>query len=221
VKTTTPSLKSFQPSLAAALAIVIVLGLSVRPAQAYTVTLQEVGTDVVATGSGPINLTGLTPFVNSQDTNPAILALLGLIDTGAFASIVDVYQGFTGPATFGSGGAFSPNTASGDFVGIAGFFGLLSVPENYVSNTALSNSMTFNNATFASLGLTPGTYVWTWGTGLENQNFTLRIGVGVPDGGSTVALLGFALLGLTALRRKLFAHWNPWLRHSPNSNQLC
>jgi VPDSG-CTERM motif len=27
--------------------------------------------------------------------------------------------------------------------------------------------------------------------------------VGVPDGGSTVSLLGFALLGLAALRRKL------------------
>jgi hypothetical protein len=60
--------------------------------------------------------------------------------------------------------------------------------------------MTFNNATLASLGVTPGTYVWSWGTGLANQNFTLRI---VPDGGSTVSLLGFALLGLAALRRKL------------------
>ena len=64
--------------------------------------------------------------------------------------------------------------------------------------------MTFNKATFASLGVTPGTYVWTWGTGLENQNFTLVIGgAGVPYGGSTVSLLGCALLGLTALRRKL------------------
>jgi len=27
--------------------------------------------------------------------------------------------------------------------------------------------------------------------------------VGVPDGGSTVSLLGFGLLGLAALRRKL------------------
>ena len=64
--------------------------------------------------------------------------------------------------------------------------------------------MTFNNATFASLGVTPGTYVWTWGTGLENQNFTLVIGgAGVPDGGSTVSLLGFGLLGLAVLRRKL------------------
>jgi hypothetical protein len=62
--------------------------------------------------------------------------------------------------------------------------------------------MTFNNATFASLGVTPGTYEWTWGTGLANQNFTLQIGA-VPDGGSTVSLLGFALVGLAALRRKL------------------
>ena len=78
------------------------------------------------------------------------------------------------------------------------------VPQGYVSGAALSDSMTFNNATFASLGVTPGTYVWTWGTGLANQNFTLMIGgAGVPDGGSTVSLLGCALLGLAALRRKL------------------
>ena len=78
------------------------------------------------------------------------------------------------------------------------------MPLGYVSGAALSDSMTFNSATFASLGVTPGTYVWTWGTGLENQNFTLIIGgVGVPDGGSTVSLLGFASLGLVALRRKL------------------
>jgi len=58
--------------------------------------------------------------------------------------------------------------------------------------------------TFTSLGVTAGTYVWSWGTGLPNQNFTLIIGgAGVPDGGSTVSLLGFGLLGLAALRRKL------------------
>ena len=85
-----------------------------------------------------------------------------------------------------------------------GFQNLLAVPEGYVSGAALSDSMTFDNATFASLGVTAGTYVWTWGTGLPNQNFTLIIGgFGVPDGGTTVSLLGFALLGLAALRRKL------------------
>jgi hypothetical protein len=38
----------------------------------------------------------------------------------------------------------------------------------------------------------------------DGLSFTLQIGsVGVSDGGSTVSLLGCALLGLTALRRKL------------------
>jgi hypothetical protein len=98
---------------------------------------------------------------------------------------------------------FLPNTSSGDFVGIQGHIGHLFVPVGYVSNHTLSDSMTFNSATFASLGVISGTYVWSWGTG-ANQNFTLIIGrAGVPDDGTTVSLLGCALFGLAALRRKL------------------
>ena len=181
---------------------------SVRPAQAYTVTLDQVGSNVVANGSGAINLTGLT-FVGLSFSPVQVFAKQGLILTRpTFDGSVGqtVYTGFTGPVSFGSGGQFFANTGSGDFVGIFGGSGLpvLLVPLGYVSNAALSDSMTFNNATFAGLGVTPGTYVWTWGTGLPNQNFTLIIGgVGVPDGGSTVSLLGFALFGLVALRRKL------------------
>jgi len=174
---------------------------SVQPAQAYTVTLQQTGSNVVATGSGAINLTGLT-FVISGADNPGIVPFSGVISTGPFASMIDGYRGFTGPMDFGSGAGALPNTASGDFVGISGVGLGLFVPLNYISGTALSDSMTFNNATFASLGVTPGTYVWTWGDGLPNQNFTLIIG-SVPDGGSTVMLLGFGLLGLAALQRKL------------------
>ena len=80
----------------------------------------------------------------------------------------------------------------------------LFLPRNYVSGNPLSDSITFNEETIHSLGLRPGTFTWTWGTGLPNQNLTLIIGQGrVPDGGSTVSLLGFALLGLAALQRKL------------------
>jgi hypothetical protein len=181
---------------------------SVRPAQAYTVTLEQVGSNVVANGSGAINLTGLP-------TNPITVSANGLLDarrgdiiTGpTVLSTVDIYAAvLTGPLNFGSGGAFFPDTGSGDLVGISIDQALLFVPQGYVSNAALSDSMTFNNATFAILGVTPGTYVWTWGDG-ANQNFTLQIGSlgipGVPDGGSTVSLLGCALLGLVGLRRKL------------------
>src|SRR6266487_7043334 len=59
------SLEFFKPTLATAFAIVLALLLSVRPLLAlgphgYIVTLRQVGPDVVATGSGSIDLTGLT-----------------------------------------------------------------------------------------------------------------------------------------------------------------
>jgi hypothetical protein len=180
----------------------------VRSVQAYTVTLQQVGSNVVANGSGAINLTGLS-FPIPTPMLAVVNAGDGVIITGPHGSgLVDLYTGFMGPSSFGSGGPFAPDTGSGDFVGISGgtMLTFLLVPQGYMSGAALSDSMTFNNATFASLGVTPGTYVWSWGTGV-NQNFTLQIGSvgvpGVPDGGSTVSLFGCALLGLAALRRKL------------------
>jgi len=188
-------------------AIAVTSLFSVQPAQAYTVTLQQMGSNVVATGSGAINLTGLFHF-DSHATAPAVIANEAYISISV-GGLQDIYSGFTGPATFGNGGEFDTNLGSGDPVGIWGNsrlfgIGLIFVPPSYVSNHTLSDSMTFNNATFASLGVTPGTYTWTWGTGLPNQNFTLIIGgAGVPDGGSTVSLLACALLGLAALRRKL------------------
>jgi VPDSG-CTERM motif len=177
-----------------------------RPAQAYTVTLEQVGSNVVANGSGAINLTGLT-FVVSGTLEPGVIVPnIGIIQIGGSLGnpFIDQYIGITGPTSFGNGYAFEANTNSGDFVGIFGLTGNIDVPQGYVSDTPLSDSMTFNHATLHSLGLTRGTYVWTWGTGLANQNFTLIIGrAGVPDGGSTVSLLGCALLGLAAFRRTL------------------
>jgi len=182
---------------------------SVQPIQGFTITMKQDLSNVVATGSGAINLTGLS-FIEEGSIGPFINPHVAFIVTGQTGS-GSTYGGFTGPTTFGNGVITLPNTSSGDLVGISNSstpFPFLLVPQGYVSNTALSNSMTFNNATFASLGLTPGTYIWSWGTGLPNQNFTLKIrslGVPppVPDGGSTVSLLGFALFGLAALRRKL------------------
>src|SRR5438045_9464608 len=67
------SLEFFKPILATTLAIVLAWLLSVRAAQAgYTVTLQQVGPDVVATGSGAIDLTGLT-FYQSGSLDPHVV----------------------------------------------------------------------------------------------------------------------------------------------------
>jgi len=176
---------------------------SVQPAQAFTVTLEELGSNVVATGSGTIDLTGLI-FLSVGGVGGAAIAP----NQGRFqlagGSILN-YTGLSGPTSFGSGGFTLANSSSGDAVGTLVFGSrVLFVPSGYLSGNPLSGTSTYNNATFASLGVTPGTYVWSWGTGLPNQNFTLQIGpAGVPDGGSTVSLLGCALLGVAALRRKL------------------
>jgi protein with PEP-CTERM/exosortase system signal len=182
---------------------------SVRPAQAYTVTLKQVGSNVVANGSGAIDLTGLLLFSGGGECCSGILPVEATILTGPVSVVqIDNYEtfSFTGPSSFGSGFFTFASSGSGDEVAIfaTDLFIELFMPQGYVSGTALSSTSTWNNATFASLGATPGAYVWTWGTGLANQIFTLQTGPAVvPDGGSTVSLLGCALLGLAALRRKL------------------
>ena len=53
------------------------------------------------------------------------------------------------------------------------------MPTGYVSDSPLSSGATWDDKTFSSLGATPGTYEWRWGTG-ANQNFTLVIGSNPP-----------------------------------------
>ncbi|HTE88801.1 MAG TPA: hypothetical protein VK639_07615 [Terriglobales bacterium] len=211
------SLKFFKPTLATTLAIVLAWLLSVRPAQAgYTVTLQQVGPDVVATGSGAIDLTGLT-FSQSFSINPGInphwrsAQGASFILTGPTSSSINFYFGATGPTSFGGGHERSASSGSGDMVGItADFWGdaHVIVPTGYVSGTALSDTATYSGKTFAQLGVTPGTYVWKWGTG-ANQNFTLKTLPAIPPAtnitsistralvqtGQGVTIVGFAVTG--------------------------
>lgn len=174
----------------------------VPPAQAgYIVTLTQQGPNVVASGSGTIDLTGLI-FNDVVFANNDITPNTGSIRTGPFSSVnLDTYAFVMGPTSFGNGFGGQGNTGSGDMVGITGVSHTLYVPEGYLSGAALSNTMTVSNATFASLGVTPGTYVWTWGSGAD-QNFTLIIGrATVPDHGSTVGLLILALIALFGASR--------------------
>src|SRR5262249_46422058 len=178
------SLKFFKPSLATTLGIVLAWLLSVRPAQAgYTVTLQQVGPDVVATGSGAIDLNGLT-FSQSATLNPGLWPTgsgplhPAFINTGPISSNVDMYFSLNGPTSFGSGPGALASSGSGYMVGIFTptiyLPGILSVPTGYVSGTALPGMAIYTDTTLATLGVTQGTYVWTWGIG-PNQNFTLQI----------------------------------------------
>jgi hypothetical protein len=68
--------------------------------------------------------------------------------------------------SFGTGRPATANCGDRDLAGIDIFGGLdadLGVPQSYVSGNPLLGTSTYDNAIFASLGVTPGTYVWTWG----------------------------------------------------------
>jgi hypothetical protein len=200
------SLRMFKPTIAAALAIVIAWGFSVWPAQAnsYVVTLEQVGPNVVATGSGAIDLTGLS-FATNGAGGPVMTPSEAAILTGSSGPDI-LYRGpISGPTSFGSGGFASGDSGTGDLVGIAanplGVLPTVYVPTGYVSNSLLSDSATYNNVTFSSLGVIPGTYVWSWGIGAD-QKFTLEIGAAVvPDSGSAFGLLLVALSSLVFLSR--------------------
>jgi hypothetical protein len=170
----------------------------------YIATLNEVGTDVVGIGSGSIDLTELTFGGNLSDFSALINPTIAMLFLGS--GDVAIYSGLSGPTNFGSGGFTPANSQTGNIVGIfGGAVSLLHLPVNYISATPLGTSTgTWNSATFASLGLTPGTYVWTWGSGIHADNFTLQIGpANVPETGSTIALMLGAVGTLIAFRQKV------------------
>ena len=187
------------------LALTAVAALSVAyPAKAsYIVTLEQVGSDVVANGSGTIDLTDLIFSFTFPGVSPSQINGFNAVILTGQNGVTNAYTGFTGPTSFGSINVnFTVDSGIGDLVGISAAFGIIELPLGYMSGNALSDNATYTGTTFASLGVTPGTYEWTWGTGDHADSFTLQIGA-VPDRGSTLSLLGFASLGLVALRRKL------------------
>lgn len=209
-----PSIKQIASAAALGAALLMGIDLFTSPAQAtpYVVTLTEQGGNVVANGSGAIDLTGLTSLSSPVEVANSINADIAQISNGAgvFFAAIQAYTGFTGPTSFGSGvNTFSASSGSGDEVGIAGagdsaafLPSFLVVPSGYASDTALSDTATYTGQTLASLGVTPGTYTWTWGTGAD-QNFTLIIGTptSVPEP-SALTLFGTALAGFFLITRR-------------------
>jgi PEP-CTERM motif len=190
--------------LAAALILATASVLATGPARAGAIiNINQVGTDVVVTGSGTLDTTGLTIVALNFDAVPDLtpnlgFAILGPANGSGAGVGVDEYAGATGPASFGPGGQTNPSSGSGDPFGLAfqgQFQGEILVPRGY-SGAPLSATDTYANATFSSLGLTPGTYIYTL------PNDTLMVQIGVPEPSTLVSAAVAVLAGVGILWRR-------------------
>lgn len=173
----------------------------------YVMTFQELGADVIEIGNGTIDLTDLTSD-GAVATNAAFVhPNQGIFDSGAVGVGIQGFAGAAGPASFGPGATTLASSSSGDGVALSQF-GELFVPAGYASGSSLSETSTYLGATLASLGMTPGEYLYRWGSGDHFDTLTLNIGVvppplPIPEPSTwAMMLLGFAGLGYAAVRRK-------------------
>jgi hypothetical protein len=167
------------------------------------ITLDQVGPNVVATGSGRINTTGLT-LLGGQSLNAFIdPSGANLFLGSAGESVTLLYTGVSGPVNFGTGDFTSATTATPSpfaFFGIRGSFGDINVPTASFSGSFLSGTATWDNTTIAALGARVGAYTWTWGSGANADSLTLFV---TPEPG-TLGLLGTSVISLAGMvRRKL------------------
>jgi len=153
------------------------------------VTIEQVYDDVLLTVGGELDVSGLTPTAVGG-------ASAGMTPMdGNFASVTGsllAYTGVSGPTSFGPGGNTGPDVFDGDLVGIVGGIGLI-VSTDFVNNSMVMATATWENTTIAELGVTPGIYEYTW----PGDSLTLTV---VPEPGHYAAILG--MLGALALLRR-------------------
>jgi hypothetical protein len=184
--------------LVLAVAHILSLGMAPSSHAASIIIAVESGGDVVVTSAagGSLDLAGLT-FSGQNNRGAAIWPSGGLVAIGDNALTDDYSGAISGPSDFGVGGFFgAPPSVSGPYLGIATG---LQVSEGYVSGSILDvSSAVWASQTFATLGMTPGTYVWTLPSA---DTVTLDIVSTVPIP-AAVWLFGSALGLLGWMRRK-------------------
>jgi len=159
-----------------------------------TISLQEVGSDVVASYSGSLDLSSISPAFTDTPGSPNLRAENPLLVVGSGGN-VDFYNVFISPSGFGPGNSATnaPSSTSGDLVGISstGIGDFLIVPAGS-DGSSLSGSATWVGESFASLGVTIGTYQYDFtGDSLIIQAVPEPAHVGLLLGGTVFAALLF------------------------------
>lgn len=174
-------------------ALVCALICTIAPLRAgLLINMVESGSDVVATLSGSIDdLTGTTLVATQSDTITSFIrpesGVVGF-GPGGTASF-NIYGGFSlVPSSYGTSSSLSASSLTGSsrFYVRNNPLSPMFLPAEYVLGTPMAATATYSGQSFASLGITEGTYVWSW----AGDSVTLNIGGGpepVPEPGTWAA----------------------------------
>lgn len=192
------------------LAVIAAIGLSLTAGSAHASviwTFQQTVSGVVGMFSGSLDLTNAN-FLGSAPIGPSgLVPIAGIAynDPGDLSPFVIGYQ-ISGPSSFGTGLGPPAGSATGSVFGIdgSGPQPAVLVPDSYASNDLLSGTLTIAGATFSSLGMAPGNYVYSLVTTNESAGDTITLSI--PEVPLPAALPLFAAglggLGLLGWRRK-------------------
>jgi len=172
------------------------IGLTLFDSQSHAellIDIQQAGGNVVITGSGSVNTTGLINQFPSP--NPGSMYSGGALYVGSpTANVRDFWSGAIRTPGQGNWGQFTnvEIIATSGSNGLNGSFGFMNcswlgstcivLPTAYISGSTLNASSTYAGTTLSLLNLRNGTYNFTWGSGANTDSLTLQIG---PAGIST------------------------------------
>jgi len=198
-------------ALAATAALAFVL--TAAPASAaYVINVYQSGADVVAVGSGSLDLTGLTMNNSATSGNGWVFPGGAYMKVGSGSAVLAQGVGITGPSNYGTSphSLVNADSNAGAIVGInmqsaSNLTRFIFVPQGYVSGADLGTSTSiYDNKTLSYLGLTAGnSYTWTWAA----DSFTINIlsaapTPSVPEPATWAMMIaGFGAMG-AALRRR-------------------
>ncbi|HEV2673239.1 MAG TPA: VPLPA-CTERM sorting domain-containing protein [Aliidongia sp.] len=163
------------------------------------------GTNVVASGSGSLNTSSLTFTVQTAGATTSVYTSIGFQTFGDVYHGINVYGGFTGPTSFGTGGPKQADSYTGFGTDILAANNEIVVALGYVSGEQIAGTAAFDNTTLSALGFNNGTSTWTWGRGDGADSMVIEVGTAPPASvpePASLALLGAGFAGLGLLRRR-------------------
>lgn len=187
-------------------ALVMTLGAASAANASVIIVVQEVGPDVTFTATGSLDISALSPIGSfGSGINGFVQPSFGVVTLGETPTPTDLinYDGLAGPTSFGTSAATTSVTSgSGLNLGIGASSSRLQLPIAYAGESLASETV-FAGMTIDGLGLTPGSYLWEWGSADDGNYDSVRLNIGA----SAVPIPAALPLFLSALSFMGFTGW--------------